>query len=194
MKSKTLDELIAKIDTLYKIHLSTRGILQYISEKKLGESELNWGSNITSGWIDIRFSFMNPITEETRMELNRMSDYMNQNFIIRLHSLLEYEEIKGEKIKIDKSLKGHKMIEIIHFLRKQFAHKPGDFNPSDSASLTLRNRIFEEFEINPEESLPNQFPLDKNRVIKPIVMGTISYVTEFWKKNRGHEKPLLSKY
>ena len=184
MKSKTLDELLEKIDALHKMHLSTRGILQYISKDKIGKSELNWRSNTNSGLIDIRFSFRNPMTEESRIELNRLSEFMNQNFIVRLHSFLEYEEIKSEKIQIDKSLRGYEMIEIIHFLRKQYAHRHGDFDPSDSTSVTLRNRLFKEFNIRPEESLPNQFPLDKNRVIKPIVTGTKSYITEFWKKNR----------
>ena len=79
------------------------------------------------------------------------------------------------------------MIEFIHFLRKQYAHRHGDFDPSDSDSVTLRNRLFKEFRINPKESLPNQFPLDKNRVINPIVKGTKSYVSGFWQKNRGVE-------
>lgn len=184
MKSTTLDELLEKIDTLHQMHLSTRGILQYIGEDKVGKSELNWGTNTNSGWIDISFCFKSPISNVSRLELNRFSEFMNQNFIVRLHSLLDYEEIKGEKTSIDKSIAGHEMIEFIHFLRKQYAHRHGSFDPSDPDSVKLRNRLFEKFKINPEESLPTQFPLDKNRVIKPIVEGTKTYVRGFWQKNR----------
>ncbi len=109
---------------------------------------------------------------------------MNQNFIVRIHSLLEYEGIKDEKTKIDADIEGHEIIEFIHFLRIQFAHKTGNFNPKNQKEQELRQRLFDFFKIDPKESLPTQFPLDKNRVIKPIVEGTKKYVKAFWNKNR----------
>lgn len=96
---------------------------------------------------------------------------------------MEYEGIKSEKIKIDKKLEGYEMIELIHFLRKEFAHKLGHFDTNDKESKKLRERLFKKFNINSEESLSNQFPLDKNRVLKPMVEGIKNYVTAFWKKN-----------
>lgn len=183
MKSKTAEELIEKIDILYKMHLSLRGVLQYVKEDKIGNSQLSWGSKIDSGWFDIQYDFKKPITEESRKELNRLSEFMNQNFIVRLHSLLDYEEIKSKKVSIDTSLSGYKMVEVVHFLRVQFAHRHGRFDPNDNDSITLRERLFKEFNINPEESLPDQFPLDKNRVILPIVNGVKDYINEFWVKH-----------
>jgi hypothetical protein len=184
LKSQTAEEIIEKIDELHKMHLSLRGTLQYVKEDKIGDSQLSWGSSTDSNWFDIQYNFTKPITQESREELNRLSEFMNQNFIVRLHSLLDYEEIKSKKVSIDKSLSGYKMIEVVHFLRTQFAHRPGRFDPNDNDSVILRERLFEEFNISPEESLPDQFPLDKNRVIVPIVNGVKNYVHEFWVKYR----------
>lgn len=127
----------------------------------------------------------NKITPETRTELNVIAEYLNQNFIIRLHSLLEYEGIKSKKIEIDSELEGFEMIEIVHFLRKQYAHRLGIFDSNDEDSVKLRTRLFEQFNINPNESQPTQFPLDKNRVIKPMVEGIKKYVRTFWKKYKN---------
>jgi hypothetical protein len=185
MKSKNLNELLEKIDSLHKTYIATRGIIQYINEDKIGKSELKWGSNINSEWVDIQFNFKQQISIEIRNELNRISESINQNFIIRLHSLLDYEGIKNGKSLIDKSIEGFEMIEIIHFLRKQFAHRHGNFDLNDIDSIKTRERLFKDFNIEHYESLPNQFPLDKNRVILPIVNGTKKYVSGYWNK---HEK------
>ena len=97
MKSKNLNELLEKIDSLHNTYIATRGIIQYINEDKIGKSELKWGSNINSEWVDIQFNFKQQISIEIRNELNRISESINQNFIIRLHSLLDYEGIKNGK-------------------------------------------------------------------------------------------------
>lgn len=184
MESQSIEELLDKIDELHKMHLSLRGILQYVGEDKIGASHLSWGSKTNSGWFDIKYTFNESISQESRTELNKLSEFMNQNFIVRLHSLLDYESIKSKTVSIDTSLPGHKMVEIIHFLRIQFAHRHGIFDPQDEDSVKLRKRLFNEFGINQEESLPNQFPLDKNRVILPIVNGVKEYVKAFWDKNK----------
>lgn len=182
MLKSELSDILNKIDSLYQLHISTRGILQYVGPDKIGLNEFNWGTQVNGDWIKLRYRFEKPVDESMRVQLNKLSEFMNQNFIVRLHSLLEYEKIKGKKIPIDKSLNGHEMIEIVHFLRKQYAHRHGDFDPSDKDSVMLRNRLYETFNINSNESLPTQFPLDKNRVIKPIVDGTKQYVIELFKK------------
>lgn len=184
MKSKSVNELILKIDELFQIHLSQRGILQYVSDKHVGQNQISWGSKVTSSWFDITFKFQNTISETTRSELNRISEYMNQNFIVRLHALLEYEGIKDTKSKIDIEISGHEILQILHELRKEFAHKTGKFNPENKDSVRLRHRLFKTFDINSEESLPDQFPLDKNRVIKPIVDGIKLYINGYWEKYR----------
>ncbi len=184
MKSTTLQDLIERIDELHQIHLSLRGIVQYVAEHHEGKNIINCGSKVPSSWFDIEFTFQNPITNQTRKELNILSEYLNQNFIVRLHSLLEYEGIKSDGVTIDTELEGHNMIEIIHFLRKQYAHRLGEFDPNNKESKKLRTRLFKEFHIDQSESLPTQFPLDKNRVIKPIVDGTKKYVKALWEKKQ----------
>lgn len=182
MKSKNSDELIRRIDDLFKMHLSLRGVVQYVKKDYVGKDEISWGSSIPSGWFDINFKFSNKLTTESINELNRLSEYLNQNFIVRLHSLLEYEGIKNKKSNIDISLEGHEMIELLHYLRKEFAHKTGVFSASDKDSITLRARLLKTFNIDEKEVLPNQFPLDKNRVILPLVEGIKTYVKLYYNK------------
>lgn len=183
MHEKRSDKIITRIDELHKMHLSLRGMLQYVGENYNGKSQLSWSSTIPSQKIQINYNFSKEITDETRFELNKLSEYLNQNFIVRLHSLLEYEGIKDDNIKIDKNLEGHEMLEVIHFLRIQFAHKDGVYNPNNKDAQKLRERLFRTFNIHPNESLPNQFPLDKNRVILPIVEGVKKYVNAFFSSN-----------
>lgn len=179
MKTASAQEVLSKIEVLHRKHLSLRGILQYVKKDKVGKSILEWGSKTDSGWFDIEYKFKNPITETARTELNSLSEFMNQNFIVRLHSLLEFEGIKDDKTSIDKTLDGYEMIEVIHFLRKQFAHKDGVYNPQNEDARKLRERLLRNFDIKEEDTLPHQFPLDKNKVILPIVNGTKKYVQAF---------------
>jgi hypothetical protein len=176
MKSKSLKELLNKVDELYQIHNTTRGILQYVKDSSIGLNELKWRSKIPSNSFEIKYSFNCPITQQSVLELNSISEYMNQNFILRLHSLLEYEGILGAKTNINTKIEGFKMLQFIHFLRKEFAHKTGKYYNDSKDSTKLRNELFAYFKIDSSESLPNQFPLDKNRVIKPIVEGVKKYI------------------
>jgi hypothetical protein len=179
MPENRSDRIIKRIDELHKMHLGLRGILQYIGEQHNGKNQINWNATIPSQTIRINYNFPRQITDETRFELNKLSEYLNQNFIVRLHSLLEYEKIKDDNNKIDTTLEGYEMLEVIHFLRIQFAHKDGVYNPNNEKARILRERLFRVFNIHPDESLPNQFPLDKNRVILPIVEGVKKYVKAF---------------
>lgn len=74
------------------------------------------------------------------------------------------------------------MIEIIRFLRNEFAHKTGHFNPANPKSVQLRERLHTQFKIDPSIIPSMQFPLDKNEVIRPLVDGIKKYVEAFWKK------------
>lgn len=192
MKSNSAEELIARIDELHQIHLSLRGVMPYVQESHLGEKKLHNKTKIRSELFEVELTFSSSITPQMRSDLNVLSEYLNQNFIIRLHSLIEYEGIKSEKVKIDQALDGFEMIELIHHLRKQYAHRLGKFDLNDPESVKLRHRLFKTFNIDPIESLPDQFPLDKNRVIVPIVKGTKKYVKAFWEKYRFEGNPTLS--
>ena len=184
MKSKSLSEIINRIDDLFQIHLSLRGIVQYLGPQYIDRDRISWKSKVPANSFDINFTFVKKINQETISDVNKLSDYLNQNFILRLHSILEYEGFLGKNIKIDKNLEGHIFLELIHFLRPHFAHKTGKHNPENKKSAQLRERLFNEFNIDYNESLPNQFPLDKNRVILPIVNGTKKYIELYWNKHR----------
>lgn len=189
MKSKTLEELIERIDELHQVHRSLRGIVPYIEKRSIGKKKLKSKTKVSSIDFEVEFNFPISLTKQMRIDLNVLAQYLNQNFIIRLHSLLEYEGIKNGKGTIDDTLIGHEMIEIIHFSRKQYAHRHGKYDPNDSDSVMLRDRLFKTFNIDPNESLPDEFPIYKNRVLTPIVRGTKKYVKAFWEKNRGIKNP-----
>jgi hypothetical protein len=99
---------------------------------------------------------------------------------------LEYEGFLGENVKIDKEIEGSNSLELLHFMRPQFVHKTGKHNAENPDSVRLRERLFREFCIEPSESLSDQFPLDKNKVILPIVEGTKKYVITFWHRYRSN--------
>jgi hypothetical protein len=96
VKASSTQEVLDKIEVLHKKHLSLRGIIQYVKKEKVRETRLNWGSKTDSFWFDIEYKFRNAVTEEAWMELNDFSEYLNQNFIVGLDSLLEYDGIKEE--------------------------------------------------------------------------------------------------
>ncbi|MBL1233820.1 MAG: hypothetical protein COA31_013955 [Flavobacteriales bacterium] len=180
LRSKHADDLNAKIDELYGMFRAVRWIIQYVGPKYEGQKVVKWKSRIPSNEILVTYNFDKPINEETRSELNKISEYENQNFIVRLYALLQYEGLFNKGI--DKSLEGHQHVSFLENLRHQFAHKPGKFNPKNKKSNKLRLDLFEFYKINPDDSLPDQFPLPKDIMIHPMVNGVKNYVKHFYEE------------
>lgn len=178
LRSKHADELNTKIDELYGMFRSVRWIIQYVGPNYNGQKEVKWNSRIPSNEILVTFNFDKPINEKTRTELNKISEYENQNFIVRLYALLQYEGLFNHGI--NKSLTGHQHVSFLEELRHQFAHKPGKFNPKNKKSKKLRLELFDFYKINPDDSLPDQFPLPKDIMIHPMVIGVKNYVKHFY--------------
>jgi len=180
LRSKHADELKSKIDGLYGMFRAVRWIIQYVGPKYEGQKEVKWKSRIPSNEFWVTYNFDKPMNEETISELNRISEYENQNFIVRLYALLEYEGLFKDGIY--ESLNGYKHVQFLKELRNQFAHKPGKFNPKNKESNKLRSELFEFYQINPDDSLPDQFPLPKDIMIHPMVKGVKDYVKHFYEE------------
>lgn len=180
LRSKHADELKSKIDELYGMFRAVRWIIQYVGPKYEGQKEVRWKSRIPSNEFWVTYNFDKPLNEETRSELNKISEYENQNFIVRLYALLQYEGLF--KNGIDKTMNGHEHVLFLEELRHQFAHKPGKFNPNNKKSKKLRSDLFKFYKINPDDSLPDQFPLPKDIMIHPMVNGVKEYVEHFYRE------------
>jgi len=180
LRSKHADELKSKIDGLYSMFRAVRWIIQYVGPEYEGQSEVKWKSRIPSNEFWVTYNFDKPMNGETISELNRISEYENQNFIVRLYALLEYEGLFKDGI--NDSLNGYKHVKFLKELRNQFAHKPGKFNPQNKNSKKLRLELFKFYKISPDDSLPDQVPLPKDKMIHPMVNGVKDYVKHFYEE------------
>ena len=102
-KSKT-KSLIKEMDVLFDKLTNCRAYFPYMTEKDKGKTEFDTPQVYADLGYHITFRLREPLTMENINKNNELSHWLNQNFIVRLYSLMEYYDCY--KPDIDKNIDG----------------------------------------------------------------------------------------
>lgn len=113
---------------------------------------------------------------------NSITLWINQNFVVRLCSLLDSYNIWGNNRIIDKSFRGSEAINLIRALRQNFAHGSGKFNDEKKEHKKIYERIITYCSLSQSDIEywkkyhPFDFPLSIDKVIQPLFDGCKEYL------------------
>ncbi|MDD3102114.1 MAG: hypothetical protein PHE59_03145 [Patescibacteria group bacterium] len=111
----------------------------------------------------------NPITQEDKKENNKISNWINENFIVRLCSILDCYQICSNRQKIDHKINNWQDINFIRQLRNIFCHTTE--SNFDKKYQKIIKKIGEYLKLS-----KNDFGLSIDKVIEPLFNGCKEYI------------------
>ena len=175
------DELLKEMDLLWSNFIQVRAPFPYPRKEHVGKSVLESSPFYKAEGINMKIEYEHALTKSDIERLRNLCYWINQSFLIRLYTLLEYYKLVSKnptKNKIRKELDGHEELDILRRLRNQFAHT-GKYNPDDGAQEILFNRIVKQFKIEAKDIDERIFPIPIDKVIKVIFEKVKKYVELF---------------
>ena len=208
-----MENLITKIDNLFLQFKMTKAHLGFQSYNNIGaqlsfSAPLYDDSNIHIASIRLKSTFdknnvipvsinnelffnipiqsIHSLTKKDVDTNNQLTLWLNQNYIVRLCSLLDSHNLWTKTNPIENSIKGAEFIHILKALRHKFAHGSGIFKRANKKHKEIYDRIVALCNLT-EKDLefwhsyhPNDFPLSIDKVLIPITNGCKSYILNLY--------------
>jgi hypothetical protein len=174
MNKNDVNKITGEIDLIWKLHLNVRSHFPYVRKEAIGKRIIESSAYYEMHGFSIKYNYNKPIEEKDVSYLNHLSNWINQNALIRLYALMNYCGFVSETISIDQNIDGWKELDLLRRLRNHFAHTDGRFNTCDDEQLYLVKEIVDYFNLN--KSTYDHIPINIDEVMEPIFDGCKRYL------------------
>lgn len=174
------DVLLGQIDVQYEYLISLRALFPYMDDSMVGQAVFRTPAFYQLNNCDVSIDFGRILEEEDIKKINLLGHWINQNYIIRLVSLLESYKIipsKGNG-EIDQGTPAGECLDIARRLRNIFAHTDGRYNFRCLEEKKLYERVVTFFNITSAKNLleATEYPISIDILIKPLTEGCKEYI------------------
>ena len=166
------EEIKRDIELLLFLFKTSKSFFMFINKDDIGKIEI--GPYKIREELEAYVRFDKEISEEIRELNNSVGHYLNQNFIIRLYSLLNYHNVLGSLKKLDKNVPGWEDIDILRRLRHKFGHALGKYNKGNGDDLKLWESIQTKYKPGIPET--EDYAINQDKVINPIIKSIYRYI------------------
>jgi hypothetical protein len=176
---KSVEEFVAACETLWRDFNNCKAHFPYVSPEAKGEKLVGTAPYYIAQGFNVQFFFSEGISEEDIKRINKISHWLNQNFIIRLCAILEsYGVIStaGTSNQIDFNIEGAKHVNLVRRLRHCFAHSSGRYDPNNNKHRETMGFINETLGVSTEGI--TDWPISINTVLRPLYEGCIKYAMQ----------------
>jgi hypothetical protein len=171
---ETPSKIINEIDLIWGYHLEVRAHFPFARPGDIGKRIIESSPYYFFRGHAIKYDYGKELDAEDIKQINEVSNWLNQNALIRLYALMNYHGFVSEKIKIDQSIRGCKELDLLRRLRNHFAHTDGRYNINDEDQISLVDEIEEYFGLIQDKF--DHIPISIDQVIEPIFEGCKEYV------------------
>lgn len=170
---KEFEQINKEMDTLWTYLNKNRGYFPCVDNSSVGAKILLTPPYYRAQGINIVHTFEEPLSVEIKDEMLRIGHWINQNFIIRLCSLIESYQLISNAIKIDFTLDGAEQLNIVRRLRNRFTHSSGRYNPDNSDDFKTMELMGKHLGISIEGR--TDWPLAIDTVLERLLEGCKLY-------------------
>jgi len=178
--------LIEQINIQFEYLLSLRALFPYMNDSLIGESIFRTAPYYRNKEFDVHFNFGRKLAQEDIDRIISIGHWANQNYIIRICSLLEANKIipKENEGKIDQTIDGWEEVDLVRRLRNQFAHSSGKYDFKEPKEKKLYERIVIHFNVSlaKASSEATEFPIPIDTVIEPLTESCKKYIKNYFIK------------
>lgn len=176
------EKLLEEIDLQRSYLLSTRSAFPYMSKAPIGKSNFETAPFYEWKGYGRDIKLREPLTEDKLNKIRAIGAWINQNYVIRLHAILEAHEVipKEGKGNIDQNLDNWYDVDLVRRLRNQYAHSSGYYDPDENEERKLYENIVEYY--NVAEAKPpdkaTDYPLSIDKVLIPMTAACENYIIQ----------------
>jgi hypothetical protein len=167
-------EICARMDSCWSTFAEARQYFPYIDPKLINVGPFEIAINVTGITHPVILSFPQGITAAERDKHQTVANWLNQNLVVRLYSILDHCGIVGDNTPINQSLPGWKAVDLVRRLRNVFGHTQGIYNSGDASHVKLVTEIC----TYAGQQIPNptSFPLSIDTILTPLLRDCKEYV------------------
>jgi hypothetical protein len=169
-KYHSADVIVKEICQLEQLFQETRSNYPHIDEQYIGKTPI---LRFTVGNNVVYINYEKPITKEFRDLNNKIAHFHNQNFIVRLFSVLNHYQI-FKNLKISDSPE----LYVLKRLGKIYCNSSGNYDKDNIDHRNLMRRMIKTF--NLEDKIYDYFPISIDTVINQIIKASINYAKEHY--------------
>jgi len=162
------NEILKEINSISQLFSESRKYYPYIDDKFIGKKP-----TLEFHLIDTKIflNFAKPIKKEFQNENNKIAHFLNQNFLLRLYSVLDEYKIFRH---INKD--NNPELYVLKRLRNIFSHSLGKFDNNKPDHRNLMRHIIKTFHL--ENIKYDDFPISIDKVISKILSSSKQYIKD----------------
>jgi len=171
------NQVTAAIDGQIAMLLQARVMCSFMPDSAVGSQSFETAPYYAVHGLTCSLSFSAPLTRDDVERINALGHWINQNFLVRLCSILESNGVISRNSKIRTDVIGHEDVNILRRLRNEFAHGSGRYAASDREKNRLFDRIVSRYRVESHAYFAerSQFPLPIDKVVVPLAQGCRRY-------------------
>ena len=173
----TATELCAQIDRVWDCFVRLKALVPYTEKALAGATSLKGAPYYRKHGQDVEFVFAEPLTEDRIAQINESGRWLNENYIVRLHAILELHDALPYGQPVDTARAGASHVSLLKGLRHRIAHDDGCFDASDPRHQHLAQEIKDLYEIDPSMN-SDHFHLPVDKVLEPMTRKAKEYVKD----------------
>ena len=173
---KDLEDLIEACKALWHDFNNCKAHFPHVSPSAKGARVVHTAPYYITQGFDISFEFSQGISEDGIKKINKISHWLNQNYVIRLCAILESFGILSNSTKINFDLEGSEHVNIVRRLRNCFAHSTGRYDPTNNDHITTMELIRDKLGVSIDGLSDWNISIDT--VLKPLYDGCIKYASQ----------------
>ncbi len=163
---------IEYLNYLKDTFIQSKAYFPTMNNDVIGKSNISTGLFYQNLGYNIHFQFDHNLNSKDIVKFNFISNWLNQNFIIRIYAYLDYHKFVN---KIDQKINGWESVDLIRRLRHYFAHRGGKFNNKDADEIKTVEMICQKYNLN-QNNFKDDFPIPIDKVILPLLDDVLKYI------------------
>lgn len=176
MAGSEVRKCLEEMDILKNNFTNCRAFFPNMTEENVGATNLITAPFYIRQGFNITFQFSSSLTKEEIQKNNDIAHWINQNFIIRLSTLLESYHVFSNKININQTIEGWEAVDLVRRLRHKFAHSSGRYNSKNNDNKKLMELIISYLKLELNTNNLQEFPVSIDSVLYPLFDGCKKYV------------------
>lgn len=177
------DDVAVEIDRQLEILHRCRSVFPRLDANMAGQSEFRAPGYYQQLGLNVSVKLSEPMTTEFIDGLFDLGHWINENFVVRLWSILESNGVRG---KINQELQGWQDVDLVRRLRNKIGHGSGVYDPNDADKKKLFDVIVEYYKVPEGYSYfeVEKYPIGIKQVLVPMANGCKQYAAGYFEAKK----------
>jgi|SRR5688572_18980378 len=175
--------IAAEIDKQIEILHRCRSVFPRLDNSLVGQTEFRAPGYYQQLGLDVSVKLSSPMTAEFIDGLFDLGHWINENFVVRLWSILESNGIKT----VNQELDNWRDVELVRRLRNKIGHGSGNYDPNDKDKKKLFDSIVDYYKVPQGYSYfdVEKYPIGIKQVLVPMAHGCKTYAAAYLAVKKG---------